>query len=330
MPTGRRTALVSIVFAVGSLPATLVAMAEVAGRLPKVGWLSDGFRRGADLHEASLLRLRDLGYVEGRTLLVERRDAGQKLERLEGLAAELVSRNVDVIVATSGAAALAAKRVTSSVPIVMAESGDPIAIGLVASLKRPGGNVTGVSAIDPELTAKRLQLLKEVAPKISHCALLFHPPFQATVVSLNEARTAAPRLGLAIVPMEVSGEDTLESAFSAAARLGANALITSGDPFASRHQRRIVDLAAKYRLPAMYFWREFAEGGGLLAYGPSLSAMYGQAAVFVDKILKGARPGDLPVEQPTRFELLVNLKTARTLGLTIPPSVIARADHAID
>jgi putative ABC transport system substrate-binding protein len=268
--------------------------------------------------------------VEGRTLVVERRDAGQKMERLEGLAAELVSQNVDVIVATSGAAALAAKRVTPSVPIVMAESGDPVAIGLVASLSHPGGNVTGVSSIDPELTAKRLQLLKEVAPKMSRCAVLFHPPFPATVVSVSEARSAAPRLGLAIVPMEVGSEDALERAFSAAVRLGANALITSGDPFTSRHQRRILDLAAKYRLPAVYFWREFAEGGGLMAYGPSLSAMYRQAAVFVDKILKGAQPRDLPVEQPTRFEFLINLKTARALGLTVPPSIIARADQAIE
>jgi len=329
-PIDRRTFLGGLGLSV--LAAPLVSEAQPGGKTPKVGWLSDGVRPGVLtlLHQAFLLGLRDLGYVEGQTVVVERRDAGQKMERLQGLAAELVSQNVNVIVATSGAAALAARRATSSIPIVMAESGDPVAIGLVASLARPGGNVTGLSAMDPELTAKRLHLLKEIAPRISHCAVLFHPPFPATVVAVNEARTAAVRLGLAIVPMEVSSPDALENAFNAARRLRADALITSGDPFTSRHQRRIVDLAAKHRLPAIYLWREFAEGGGLMAYGPSLSAMYRQAAVFVDKILKGAQPRDLPVEQPTKFELAINLKTAKILALTIPQTLILQADHVIE
>jgi len=332
MPTARRLALAGVVSALAILSAASAAEAQPGGKTPKVGWLSDGVRPGllTDLQAAFLLGLRDLGYVEGQTVVVERRDAGQKMERLQRLAAELVSQNVNVIVATSGAAALAAKRATTSVPIVMAESGDPVAIGLVASLARPGGNVTGLSVMDPDLTAKRLHLLKEVAPRISHCAVLFHPPFPATVVAVNEARTAAVRLGLAIVPMEITGPDALENAFNAALRLRADALITSGDPFTSRHQRRIVDLAAKHRLPAMYLWREFAEGGGLMAYGPSLSAMYRQAAVFVDKILKGAQPRDLPVEQPTRFEFIINLRTAKTLGLTVPHSVLVRADQLIE
>jgi len=304
----------------------------LAVKAPKVGWLSDGVRGGlrSTLHEAFLAGLRDLGYVEGQTIIVERRDATQKLDRLEKLAAELIGLNVNVIVATSGAAALAARRATTSVPIVMAESGDPVAIGLVTSLARPGGNVTGLSAMDLELTAKRLHLLKEVAPKSSHVGVLFHPPFPMTVAAVAEARTAGVRLGLTIVPMEVPNADALDTAFNAALALRADSLLLFGDPFTSRHQRRIVDLAVKHRLPAMFFWREFAEGGGLMSYGPNLPATYRQAAVFVDKILKGAHPKDLPVEQPTKFELVINMRTAKALGLTIPPSLLAQADQVIE
>lgn len=320
----------ALTLVLGILSAALSAEAQPPGKAPKVGWLSDGVRSGPHLHEAFLRGLRDLGYVEGQTVVLERRDAAQKMERLDNLAAELVSHNVNVIVATSGAAALAAKRATTSIPIVMAESGDPVAIGLVASLARPGGNVTGLSLMDPDLTAKRLQLLKEVAPRISHVAVLYHPPFPATVVAVNEARTAAVRLGLTVVPMEVPGPDAFESSFNAALRLRADSLLTFGDPFTSRHRRRIIELAVRYRLPATYLLREFAEDGGLMAYGPNLSATYRQAAVFVDKILKGAQPTELPVELPTRFEFVINLKTAKTLGLPIPPSVRRRADHVIE
>src|SRR6267142_3429039 len=315
MPTARRLALAGVVSALAILSAASAAEAQPGGKTPKVGWLSDGVRPGllTDLQAAFLLGLRDLGYVEGQTVVVERRDAGQKMERLQRLAAELVSQNVNVIVATSGAAALAAKRATTSIPIVMAESGDPVAIGLVASLGRPGGNVTGLSVMDQEITAKRVQLLREIAPRVSRIAVLYHPPFPATLLTVNEARAAATRLGLIVIPMEVSAPDTFETAFDAVIRQRADALLTPGDPFSHRHQRRIIDFAKKYRLPATYLFRDAAEAGGLMAYGPSLSAMYRQAAVFVDKILKGAKPADLPVEQPTKFELVINLKTAKAL-----------------
>jgi len=313
-----------------SLPAT--AGAQGVSGLPRLGWLSDGVRAGSrsSLHDAFLQALRALGYVEGQSIMVERRDANQQMEHLDALAEELVRRNVDVIVATSGAAALAARRVTKSTPIVMAESGDPVAIGLVASLGRPGGNVTGLSLMDQELTAKRLHILKEVAPKTSRIAVLVHPPFPATLMAVDEARMVAGQLGLTVLPMEVGTSDALEAAFADVVRRGADALVTSGDPFSSRHQGRIIALAAKHRLPAASLLREFAEAGGLLAYGPSLSAVYRQAAVYVDKILKGAKAGDLPIEQPTRFDLVLNVKTARTLALKIPPSLLLRADHIIE
>jgi len=321
----------AVVFAVSLILAPLTAEPQPVVKTPRVGWLSDGLRTGSQpsLHEAFLQGLRDLGYVQGQTVIVERRDAAEKMERLDRLAAELVSHDVTVIVATSGAAALAAKRATTSIPIVMAESGDPVAIGLVASLGRPGGNVTGLSVMDQEITAKRVQLLREIAPRVSRIAVLYHPPFPATLLTVNEARAAATRLGLIVIPMEVSAPDTFETAFDAVIRQRADALLTPGDPFSHRHQRRIIDFAKKYRLPATYLFRDAAEAGGLMAYGPSLSAMYRQAAVFVDKILKGAKPADLPVEQPTKFELVINLKTAKALGLTIPQALFQRADRVI-
>jgi putative tryptophan/tyrosine transport system substrate-binding protein len=325
----RRAFLCGSVLALG---APLAAEAQPTAKAPTVGWLSDGVRAGSQpgLQEAFLQGLRELGYVEGQTVVIERRDAAEKIERLDTLAAELVSYGVNVIVATSGAAALAAKRATTSIPIVIAESGDPVAIGLVASLGRPGGNVTGLSVMDQEITAKRVQLLKEIAPRVSQIAVLYHPPFPATLLTVSEARTAATRLGLAVVPMEVLTPDAFESAFNAVIRQRADALLTPGDPFSHRYQRRIIDLAAKHRLPAAYLLRDAAELGGLMAYGPSLPAMYQRAAVFVDKILKGGQPRDLPIELPTKFELLINLKTAKALGLTIPPSLLARADQVIE
>jgi len=326
----RRTFLCGLTL--GTLFAPLGAEAQQAGKTPRVGWLSDGVRTGSQpsLYEEFLQGLRDLGYVQGQTVVVERRDASEKMERLDRLATELVSNDVNVIVATSGAAALAAKRATTSIPIVMAESGDPVAIGLVASLNRPGGNVTGLSAMDQEITAKRVQLLREIAPRVSRIAVLYHPPFPATLVTVNEARAAATRLGLTVIPMEVSAPDAFENAFNAVIRQRADALLTSGDPFSHRHQRRIIDFAKKHRLPATYLFRDFAEAGGLMAYGPSLPAMYRRAAVFVDKILRGGQPRDLPVEQPTKFELVINVKTARALGLTIPQSILLRADQVIE
>src|SRR5882672_3380048 len=272
MPTARRLALAGVVSALAILSAASAAEAQPGGKTPKVGWLSDGVRPGllTDLQAAFLLGLRDLGYVEGQTVVVERRDPGQKMERLQRLAAELVSQNVNVIVATSGAAALAAKRATTSVPIVMAESGDPVAIGLVASLARPGGNVTGLSVMDPDLTGKRLQLLKEAAPTIARVAVLYNPTFPATVLGMKEAQAAGLALGLAILPMEVRTSDEFEDQFAVMTSVHADAMLTFGDPFTSTHHRRIMDLAAKSQWPALYFWRECVDAGGLMSYGPNL------------------------------------------------------------
>ena len=323
-----RLALALVLCVLSAAPA---AEAKPAEKAPKIGWLSDGVRSGtqSDLHDVFLSALTDLGYVEGQTVALERRDAAQEMESLDALAADLVSHHVDVIVATSEAAALAARRATTSIPIVMTESGDSVATGLVASLACPGGNVIGLSSVDPDLTAKRLRLLKEIAPGISRVAVLYHPSFPAAVAAVNETRTAAARLGLTVLPVEVPGPDALSSSFAAALRLGADSLITFDDPFTSQNRRRIVELAVKHRLPATSLLPEYAEDGGLMAYGPNLWAIYRQSAVFVDKILKGARPKDLPVGSQTRLELTINLATAKRLGLTVPPSMRGGADHVI-
>jgi putative ABC transport system substrate-binding protein len=314
------------------LAVPLAADAQQPAKVPRVGWLSDGMRAGArsPLHEAFLHGLRNLGYVEGQNLVIERRDAEGKLERLPDLAAQLVGLKVDVIVTTGGVPATsAAKRATSTIPIVMADAGDPVGAGLVASLGRPGENVTGLSVMDPDLTGKRLQLLKEVAPTIARVAVLYNPSYPATVVGMRDAQAAGPALGLTILPIEVRASDELEDQFAFMTSVNADALLTFGDPFTSTHQRRILDFAAKSQLLALYFWREFVEAGGLMSYGPSLPDMFRRAAYYVDRILKGAKPADLPVEQPTKFELVINLKAAKALGLTIPPALLFQADEVI-
>jgi len=313
------------------LMAPLATHAQAPAKISRVGWLDDGMRADkAHLREAFLQGLRDLGYVEGQNLVIEHRGAERQLERLPELAAALVRLQVAVIVTTGGLPATrAAQRATSTIPIVMADAGDPVGSGLVASLARPGGNVTGLSVLDPGLTEKRLQLLKEVAPTIAHVAVLYNPSFPATVVMLRDAQAAAPTLGLSILPMEVQASDELDTQFAAMISQGADAVLTFGDPFASMLRTRILDLAAKNRLPAMHVLRDFVQGGGLMAYGPSFPNLYRRAAYYVDRILQGAKPADLPVEQPMRFELVINLKAAKALGLTIPPVVLFQADEVI-
>jgi ABC-type uncharacterized transport system substrate-binding protein len=321
--------LVSLTLAI--LVAPLATDAQQPAKGPRVGWLSDGMRAGATsrLHEAFLHGLRDLGYVEGQNLVIERRDAEGKLERLPDLAAQLVGLKVDVIVTASVPGTNAAKRITNSIPIVMADAGDPVGTGLVASRGRPGENVTGLSVMDPDLTGKRLQLLKEVAPTLARVAVLYNPSYPATVVGMRDAQAAGPALGLTILPIEVRASDELEDQFAFMTSVNADALLTFGDPFTSTHHRRILDFAAKSQLLALYFWREFVEAGGLMSYGPSLPDMFRRAAYYVDRILKGAKPADLPVEQPTKFELVINLKAAKALGLTIPPALLFQADEVI-
>jgi putative ABC transport system substrate-binding protein len=272
--------------------------------------------------------LRELGYAEGQSVLFEYRWAGGKPERLPALAAELARLNVDVIVTGGEQAILAAKQATRTIPIVMGASNDPVGAGLVASLARPDGNVTGMTILSPELSRKRLELLKEILPRATRVAVLYNPAFPGTALDLRQTRDAARTLGLALHDVEVQRPAELDAAF-ATARERADALIPLADPFFTAHHARIVDLARKYRLPGIYNWKEYVAAGGLISYGPSLRDLYRRAATHVGRILKGDRPGDLPVEQPTTFELVINLTAAKTFGLTLPPSLMSRADQVM-
>ena len=324
----RRTFLCGLTL--GTLCAPLAAGAQQPGKVARIGHLSFGSATpGSRLDEAFRQGLRELGYVEGQNIVIEYRWAEGRAERLPDLAAELVSLKVDIIVAAGTPAPLAAKHSTRTIPIVMSSAGDPVGSGLVASLARPGGNVTGLSTFTRELAAKRLQLLKGVVPGVSQVAVLWNAANPYAVLVMRETGAAARTLGVQVQSLEVRDPDEFENAFPAAIRGRAGALIVVDDPLTYLYRMRIADLAARNRLPAMYGFREYAEAGGLMAFGTSLADLYRRAATYVDKILKGAKPADLPVEQPTKFELVVNLKTAKALGLTIPPSVLLRADEII-
>jgi len=280
----------------------------------------DAFRKG----------LRDLGYIDGKTIVLDFRFAKGNMDALSGLAAELVRSNVDVIVTGGTTAAEVLKAQTRTIPIVMAIVGDPVASGLADSLARPGGNATGFSIVSPELGAKRLQLLKEIEPKVSSVAVLLNSKNPLSRLELEEMQRAAQAMGLGLHPFEVSTKDGIEDAFTKMSNTSVQALIVLTDPILFSQRKRTVEFANRTRLPAMYFFQGFAEDGGLISYGPSDGDLYRRAAGYVDRILKGAKPGDLPIEQPTKFELYVNLKAARLLGLTIPESVLARSDKVIE
>jgi len=285
------------------------------------------------VHEAFRQGLRDLGYVEGRNVVIEYRDAEGKLERLPALAAELVALKVDVIVTGGGTpTALAAKQATRTVPIVFIAVGDPVTSGLVTSLARPGGNVTGLTSLAPELVGKWLELLTQAVPGVSRVAFLWQPGVigeRTEKDMLKAADVAARALGVRLQFVEARGPADIDRAFSDMTRTRAGALTVLPYAMFNSERRRLVDLAAKNRLPTVYSFREYVDAGGLMAYGPNLADLIRRAATYVDKILKGAKPADLPVEQPTKFELVINLKTAKALGLTIPPSLLGRADEVI-
>jgi putative ABC transport system substrate-binding protein len=306
------------------------ASAQPAKKVPRIGVLhagtpaavaqnSEGFRQG----------LREHGYVEGQNIVVERRYGEARPERMAEVAAELVRLKVDVIVTSTDGAIAAVKRQTQTIPIVMASSTDPVGTGFVASLARPGGNVTGLSLISPELSAKRLELLKEVVPGLSRVAIMWNPDVRGAVLDYKETEGAARSLRLQLQSVEVSRADDFDRAFSALTTARAEALIVVPFPVAFTNRGQIASLAQKNRLPSMYGQREYADAGGLMAYGPNNAEQWRRAATYVDKILKGAKPGDLPIEQPTKFELVINLKAAKALGLTIPPSLLRRADEVI-
>jgi putative ABC transport system substrate-binding protein len=282
--------------------------------------LVDAFRDG----------LRGLGYKEGRDFLLELRWAGGSNEPLFGLALELVASKVDVLQTFSTPAALAAKRATTTIPIVFTGVGDPIGAGVVPSLAHPDGNATGFSMLATELSAKRLEILREIAPNRSPVAMLWNDTNPGMVIRARESEKAAAALGLTIQSYGVHDLVTFNPAFEAIASAGDAALLTLVDPFLRLHRQRIIDFAAERHLPAIYEMREFVEAGGLISYGIDLADMQRQAALYVDKILKGAKPADLPVQQPTKFELAINLRTAKALGLTIPPSLLTRADEVIE
>jgi len=326
----RRTFMAMLTGSIVAAP--LASKAQQAAKVARIGYLSPNLAADPRLQEAFGQGLRDLGYVEGRTVVIEYRDAEGKFERLPALAAELVALKVDVIVAPYTPGALAAKQATGTLPIVFAAVGDPVASGLVTSLARPGGSVTGTSGRAPELVGKCLDLLKQAIPGVSRVAVLWQPGAfaESTEKDMLKGADVAAR-ALRVQPQFVAarGPADFDSAFSDMTRARADALtVLTGAMFISERQR-LVDLAAKHRLPAVYAWRVFVGAGGLMAYGPDLADLFRRAATYVDRILKGTKPADLPVEQPRKFELVINVKTAKALGLKIPPSLLGRADEVI-
>ena len=321
-------------FLVGSgvvlLAAPLVAEAQQAGRVPRIGYL--GTRTSSDFGlDAFRQGMRELGWVDGQNIFIDHRFAEGRLDRLPDLAAELVRLKVDIIVSHSTPGAVAAKSATETIPIVMIAVGDPVGLGLIASLARPGGNATGLSfsVVGLEMIGKQLELLKETVLKIRRVAILSNAANPTQPLARRDVNVAARSLGVQLQFLEARGPDEFDRAFAAMAKERVGALLVVADTMFVFHRRRLADLTARSRLPGVYGWREHVEAGGLMSYGPSLRDLFRRAAVYVDKILKGAKPGDLPVEQPTKFELVINLKTAKALGLTIPPSVLGRADEII-
>jgi len=307
-----------------------VAEAQQPKKAPLIGYLTansasveqprvDSFRRG----------LRALGRIEGQNLAIEYRYTDGKFERLADLAAELVRLKVDLLIANTTNAALAAKNATSTIPIFFIGVSDPVTAGLIDSLPRPGGNITGLTNIAPVLSGKRLELLKETVPKLTRVAVLWDPQNPGSTPQWKESQLAARELGLQVHSMEVSNPDKYEGAFKEATKARSAALAVTLNPLANSNRERLVNLAARYRLPAIYARADFVERGGLMSYGPSSTDEGRDAARLVDKILKGAKPADIPVEQPMKFELLINLKTAKALGLTIPPIVLIRAQRVV-
>jgi putative ABC transport system substrate-binding protein len=307
-----------------------LAQAQHPKKVARIGYLSRSSASGnLPRIQAFSQGLRDLGYVEGQNLVIEYRYAEGKSERLAQLAADLVRLKVDLIVAPGTGPVSAAKQATATIPVVMVNATDPVGDGFVVSLARPGGNITGLTNIAPELSGKRLELLKEAVPTAFRIAMLWNPVVQQRITQVRETELAARALKLQMQAFEARSVKDLDSAFSAMTEGRVNALIVLGDGMFNANRKRILDLIAKSRLPASYTEEEYVHAGGLMVYAPSTADLSLRAATYVDKILKGAKPADLPVEQPTKFELVINLKTAKQIGLTIPPNVLARADKVI-
>ena len=294
-------------------------------RMPRIGIIDDepvwdSFRQG----------LRDFGYIENQNVSIEYRSAEGKVDRLAQAARELVSIPVDVIVVTGSPATRAVRQATSAIPIVAIGVGDPLRAGFAVSLARPGGNMTGLSSLSPDLIGKRLEILRECIPAVARVAFLWNPDNDSNLAFLDDLIVAVPALGLELTSAPIRNADEFEGTFAAVLQRRPNAALVTGDPLLRRHQNRIIDFVAKNRLPAMYQEKEWVAAGGLLSYGPSLPDLFRRGVSYVHRILEGAKPADLPIEQPTRFELVINLKTAKALSLTVPPNLLAAADEVIE
>src|ERR1041384_6213328 len=306
------------------------ADAQQPTRIPRIGYLSGNSPSSESARTAAFRQgLRELGYIEGKNIIIEQRWGEGKMDRLPALVAELMRLNVQVIVTAGPGGTRTANEATSSVPIVMTQDPDPVGNGFVTSLARPGGNITGLATLSPELSGKRLELLKEIVPKLSRVAVLGTSTTPANAQSLRETELAAGPLAVKVQYLDVRGPKDSETAFRTASKERADAVLLLGGPVLASHRAQFADLAVKNRLPTMYWRSDIVEAGGLMSYAVNFSDLDRRAAYYVDKILKGSKPGDLPVEQPKKFELVINLKTAKQIGLTIPPNVLARADKVI-
>ena len=304
--------------------------AQPAGKIARIGYLSAASAEVDKNRFAHFQRgIQESGYVEGNNIRIEQRYAAGKFENIPELAAELIRLKVDVLVVFGDTAILAAKNATSTIPIVMTLHPDPVGDGIVASLARPGGNVTGLSDLHTVLATKRLEILKEVIPSASRIGVFFHAANPTLLRQLKDIQDIAPAFRVTVLSVPVTGPDDIDRAFTIMRKEGAGGLMVLGSPFIGIHRRQIVELAGKSRLPAIYTQRENPDAGGLMSYGADFHELWRRAATYVDKILKGAKPADLPIEQPKKFELVINLKTAKQIGLTIPPNVLARADRVI-
>jgi len=318
--------------ATGMLLAAPVAVeAQQAKQVPRIGFLaSSSTERDASRLAAFRQGLRELGYLEGQNIAIDQRYASGRFEDLPKLAAELIRLKVDVLVTEGTPAVRAAKAATRTIPVVMGSAGDPVGTGLVASLARPGANVTGLSDSSFDLVTKRLELLKTVVPSTSHIAVLLNPANPSNPLELRKLQSAAPALGVTLLPFEVRGADDITRAYDAMRSQPRGAVLLAGDSIFGLHRERIVALAANHRLPTLYPARHHVDSGGLMSYATNFDDLFRRAATYVDKVLKGAKPADLPIEQPTKFELIINRKTAKALGLTIPPSLLLQADQVIE
>ena len=323
--------IIAVTLAIGVLITPPASHAQQRAHVPRLGYLgTSSASLESELLKAFREGLRDHGYVEGQNIVIEYRWAEGNYQRFPGLVADLVKLKVDLILTAGTPGAFAAKRATQTIPIVMAVTGDAVGTGLVSSLARPGGNLTGLTTMVPDLEGKRLEILREILPKLVTVGVLLNTSNPLTAIQWEQTKTGAKALGIQLQPIELQRPEDFKDAFARIARQRPDAITMVADRFQLAHRMQILDFVAKARVPAMYPYKDFVIAGGLVSYGPSYEDLFRRSASYVDKILRGAKPSDLPIEQPTKFELLVNLKTARTLGVPIPPSLLQRADHVFE